>query len=164
MNVNISHSINIPRKCTLTLTCPTHPTPVNMNVNITNSINTPRKCTGTLTCPTPPQLLRHAVCMYKKQPYTSIDPKQRQHFFGVGVNSENSNAGGNECKYTFLKPPAVWELHPRTQSRATQPSHSSGARPRQGQEEDKTRTQSRATEPSHTFQGHVSVASSVFLR
>ena len=55
--------------------------------------------------------------------YTSIDPKQRQHFFGVGVNSENSNVGGNECKYTFLKPPAVWQLHARTQSRATEPSH-----------------------------------------
>ena len=55
--------------------------------------------------------------------YTSIDPKQRLHFFGVGVNSENSNVGGNECKYTFLKPPAVWQLHARTQSRATEPSH-----------------------------------------
>ena len=54
--------------------------------------------------------LEEATC-FSLSNYTSIDPKQRQHLFGVGVNSENSNVGGNECKYTFLKPPAVWELH-----------------------------------------------------
>ena len=141
-----------------------HPTPVNMNVNITPSINIPRKCTGTLTCPTPPQLLRHAVCMYKKQPYTSIDPKQRQHFFGVGVNSENSNAGGNECKYTFLKPPAVWELHPRTQSRATQPSHGVQGR---GQDKEKRRTRpghrARPQSPATEFTGAGSKCGQLFL-
>ena len=61
--------------------------------------------------------------------------KQRQHFLGVGVNSENSNAGGNEYKYTFQKPPALLgngrpdtEPGHRAQPQRTRPGHRAGQR------------------------------------
>ena len=94
----------------------------------------------------------------RQQNYTSISPKKHQHFFGVGVNSENSIVGGNECKctkYTFEKPRAVWELHARTQSRATElrgaaktrtrPGHRAGHRV-QGRSQDRDK---RRTRPGH---------------
>ena len=64
-------------------------------------------------------------------------PQAASAFFRRRRQLRKFNVGGNQSKYTFLKPPAVWELHARTQSRDTEPSHRVQGR---GQDKDMRRT------------------------
>ena len=77
---------------------------------------------------------------------TSIDPKQRQHFFRRRRQLRKFQCWWKQMQVYFSKASSCLG----TARPDTEPGHRVQGR---GQDKDKTRTQSHATEPSHRVQG-----------